>query len=81
MPMKDRLDQVLQQTAIRRAQLPPAEVRRALRMGAGLTQADVAAVLGVDRATVARYELAQREPRGNLRALYMAVLEELRHAS
>jgi DNA-binding XRE family transcriptional regulator len=57
--------------------LPPPAMRRALRQSAGLSQADVADVLDVTRATIARYELGQRTPKGELLEDYMAVLAAL----
>jgi transcriptional regulator with XRE-family HTH domain len=57
--------------------LPPATARRVLRESAGLTQQDLADALGVRRATIARYELSQREPHGDLRRRYAAALKFL----
>lgn len=72
-----RLDEVLAEAAARREPLPAPEVRRALRVARGLTQADVAALLSIDRASVARYELGIREPRGELRKAYRKMLRAL----
>ena len=57
--------------------LPPPSVRRALRSGAGLSQSELAAVLGVTRACIARYEGGQREPRGELRTAYAEALRAI----
>jgi transcriptional regulator with XRE-family HTH domain len=60
-----------------RSSFPSPTLRRHLRERAGLTQQDVADALGVDRATVARYELGQRTPGGDLLARYSSLLDEL----
>jgi DNA-binding transcriptional regulator YiaG len=60
--------------------LPAPAVARAIREAAGVTQAQVAAELGVGRVTVARWELGTRTPRGDLRLRYIAILDELREA-
>lgn len=70
------VDELLEQARARRA-LPPAPVRRFLRQRAGVTQAELAQVLGVERPTVTRYESGAREPRGELRLAYVGVLERL----
>lgn len=70
------LDNLLRDAQRRRA-LPPADVRRELREHAGLTQADLASVLGVGRPSVTRYETGAREPRGRVRLAYLDVLERL----
>ena len=72
------LDMALERAAARTIPLPPPPLRRALRITRHLTQDDLAGVLGVDRATVARWELGVREPRGNLRIAYASVLKALR---
>lgn len=66
---------MLERTRTRR--LPPPAVRRALRERVGLTQADIASVLGVDRATVSRYETGKRTARGDLATAYRALLDRL----
>ncbi len=40
-------------------------------------QSDLSQELGVDRATVARWELGTREPRGEMRERYAALLRAL----
>jgi DNA-binding XRE family transcriptional regulator len=72
------IDEILHQAAARNVPLPPPPLRRATRTAAGLSQAEVAAVTGVDRATIARWELGTREPRGDLRVTYARVLEAIR---
>ena len=43
----------------RRRQLPPPVARRQLRERLGLTQEDIAEALGVDRASISRYEAGE----------------------
>ena len=47
----------------RKRSLPSPEERRRIREVAGLTQADLAAVIGVDRAEISRWESGERSPR------------------
>jgi DNA-binding XRE family transcriptional regulator len=61
----------------RNVPLPPPRVRRARRQAAELSQDDVAGFVGVNRASVARWELGLREPRDELRRRYAELLEEL----
>ena len=67
--------------ARRRNSLPPAALRRLLRQRAGLTQAELAQALGVERSAVTRYETGAREPRGAIRLAYIKALERLSVAS
>jgi HTH-type transcriptional regulator/antitoxin MqsA len=60
--------------------LPPPAVRRALREEEGLTQDDVGQAIGVHRETVSRWERGQRTPRGEHRAAYTDLLQELRES-
>jgi len=63
---------------VRRERLLPApRVLKLIRQAAGVSQARVARELGVGRVSVARYELGQRKPRGDLLARYLVLLEEL----
>jgi transcriptional regulator with XRE-family HTH domain len=57
--------------------LPTPAAARAIRMGAGVTQLELANELAVDRVTVARWEAGDRTPRGQLRARYVELLEQL----
>ena len=61
--------------------LPPPAMAAAIRRAAGVSQARLAAELGVDRVTVARWERAgaswSRTPRGELRRRYAELLAEL----
>jgi len=59
-------------------------MRRLLRVSAGLLQTEIASLVrderhpnGVDRATIARYELGTREPREGLRRAYATILQSL----
>lgn len=61
-----------------RRRLPPPEVRRQLRLAAGITQSELAEVLDVSRPEVSRWESGQRSPRhGNNLERYLAVLDRL----
>lgn len=57
--------------------LPAPQIRSAIRRAAGVTQQQLADELGVDRVTVARWELGHRTPRGELRRRYVDLLEAL----
>jgi transcriptional regulator with XRE-family HTH domain len=57
--------------------LPPAQVARFIRRSAGLTQTSVAAALGVDRTTLARWESGKSKPRVPSRAKYADLLARL----
>ena len=64
---------------VRAAQrLPAPTVTRAIRRAAGVSQQQIADELGVNRVTVARYEIVERSPRGELRLRYIELLETLR---
>ena len=60
-----------------RRRLPEPAIRKHIRERAQLSQADVAAALGVDRATVSRYESGSRQPRGAHLDAYLQVLDRL----
>jgi DNA-binding transcriptional regulator YiaG len=64
----------------RQDRLPPPDVRRALRLVAGVTQGELAAALGRTRPTITRWENGSREPRGEDRRRYLDAIEELRRA-
>jgi len=74
--MATAIDHLLADARRRRA-LPPPPVRRLLREGAGMTQAEVAGALGVGRPAVTRYESGARSPRGDVRLVYVDLLERL----
>lgn len=57
--------------------LPAPQVRRQLRLAAGLTQSEVAEAIGVKRLAVAQWEAGRAQPhRGNRRA-YTHLLRKL----
>jgi DNA-binding transcriptional regulator YiaG len=60
--------------------LPSPAIARAIRHEAGVSQQQVADELGIHRVSVARWELGERAPRGELRLAYIALLDELREA-
>jgi DNA-binding XRE family transcriptional regulator len=68
----------LTQELLAARRLPPPAVAKAIRRGAGCSQAQLAKALGVTRVTCARYEAGTRSPRGDLRLRYIALLDELR---
>lgn len=74
--MVEILEHLLAEARIRKS-LPEPEIRRLLRERAGLTQDEVARVLGVNRVAVTRYEGGTRSPRGRLRVEYAQLLERL----
>jgi HTH-type transcriptional regulator/antitoxin MqsA len=57
--------------------LPAPQMRRAIRVNVGLSEDDVARELSVHRATVCRWELGQRSPRGHLLVAYLELLRKL----
>ena len=63
--------------ARRRRDLPAPDMRRQIRVMAGLTQAEMAGILGVDRASVARWETTKGAPRNPTLDKYTELLERL----
>jgi DNA-binding transcriptional regulator YiaG len=63
-----------------RRQLPSRALARAIREEACVSQARLAAALGVHPVTVARWELGLRHPRGQTLAAYVRLLAELRES-
>lgn len=61
--------------------LPPPAVARAIRDAANVSQQQIADELGVNRVTIARWELGTRSPRGELRLRYIELLEQLREVT
>lgn len=57
--------------------LPAPEMRRALRIAAGLSQQQVANGLGVSRSAVDHWEKGRREPRAQHLAEYAYLLQQL----
>jgi DNA-binding transcriptional regulator YiaG len=70
------LDELLAQSRFRRS-LPDPAVRRLLRERAGLSQDEVASVLGVSRPAVTRWETGKRTPRGLMLTQYVELLDRL----
>ena len=64
-----------------RASLPVASERRRIRKRAGVSQEDIAVTLGVNRATVCRWELGELNPGPAHLADYCQVLDELERVS
>ena len=75
--MPDLLDQLLIEARLSRS-LPAPPLRRLLRERAGLSQQDIADVIGVSRPAVTRWESGLRLPRTAARARYAELLERLR---
>lgn len=67
------LDEALERARLRR-RLPDPQTRRVLRERAGITQTALAEALGVDRATVSRWESGDREPVDDYLPSYIAAL-------
>ncbi|MEU6680940.1 helix-turn-helix transcriptional regulator [Streptomyces sp. NPDC046925] len=59
------------------ATLPPPSVRQQLRIAAGLTQAEVADAIGVQRVAVARWEAGLTKPHRGNRLRYAHFLKRL----
>jgi transcriptional regulator with XRE-family HTH domain len=70
------LDRKLREARKRRS-LPAPDVRRLLRLNAGLTQDDVAEIVGVVRPAVTRWESGARTPVGRPALAYAELLERL----
>ncbi|MFG2394588.1 helix-turn-helix domain-containing protein [Streptomyces lavendulae] len=77
MPDPDRLRQVDALLDGLDDVLPPPRVRAQLRLAAGLTQKDVADVVGVKRVAVARWESGEAHPRRPHRDVYLHLLKGL----
>jgi DNA-binding transcriptional regulator YiaG len=73
---QDALSVILDKRRLRR-RLPDPPMRRLVRERAGITQEDLAQVLGVDRATVSRWETGEREPRPSQLEGYLRALDRL----
>jgi DNA-binding XRE family transcriptional regulator len=59
--MKNALEAALARSRKRR-ELPDPQTRRLIRVRAGVTQADLAGAVGVDPASISRWESGGREP-------------------
>lgn len=60
--------------------LPEPLVAKEIRVAAAISQAEMAAELGVHRMTVVRWEDGSRRPRGDLLVAYVALLDQLKAA-
>lgn len=58
--------------------LPSPAQRRALREAAGMTQGELASIVGASRAAIGHWEAGIRSPRGAKRDRYVEALRELR---
>ena len=74
--MSEPIDHALAEARAREA-LPAPELRRLVRERAGISQSHVGTALGVDRASVSRYEAGLRTPRGEVLLGYCALLDRL----
>lgn len=61
-----------------RSELPPPGERAELRQKGGLTQQELARIVGVSRAAVAQWESGARRPRGAFLDRYAEALRALR---
>jgi DNA-binding XRE family transcriptional regulator len=76
LPMEELLTEVLARSA-----LPPPGTRRQIRVSAGVSQERVGREVGVDRATVCRWESGDREPSLAHAVAYLRVLQTLKGAT
>lgn len=60
--------------------IPEPAHRRALRKACGVSQAEAAAALGVDRTTFSRWESGVTQPRGKHLSPYIELLDYFRNA-
>ena len=74
------LEELLERKQLR-TRLPSPTVRRALREDVGLSQLDIADLVGATPAAVSRWEAGLREPTGERLERYLDVLERLRSSS
>lgn len=68
---------MLQRGAARQQLRAAPSLCRYVRQRAGLTQEEIAEVLGIDRSAVSRYESGQRTPTGPLLDEYASLLRRL----
>ncbi len=59
-------------------QLPPPDQRKAIRMAYGVSQNDVASVLGVSRLTVSMWERGETDPKPEHARKYSELLEQMK---
>jgi DNA-binding transcriptional regulator YiaG len=70
-------DETLRRKSRAFRELPGPAMRQAIRRDAGLSQVDLAQSIGVDRATVSRWETGTRRPRGDQLVAYVELLRSL----
>lgn len=70
------VEQLVALAGVRR-RLPSPRRRRLIREAAGVSCSELASVVGVDAATVWRWERGTHRPRGRALERYVAVLEQL----
>ncbi len=63
-----------------RVVLPGPATRQLIRRNAGLTQAKVAEIVGVDRSQIVRWEQGETDPRGDNRRRYAEALRAMQGA-
>jgi transcriptional regulator with XRE-family HTH domain len=73
---QDPLQVALARSRKRRG-LPDPRTRQMIRVRAGLSQGELAAVIGVDRASISRWESGAREPADAHLASYLEALDRL----
>jgi transcriptional regulator with XRE-family HTH domain len=74
-------DVIIARGRARRALRADPAYARLVRLRAGLTQAEMGELLGVDRSAVARWEAGTRMPQGKLIDRYRDLLAKLENAS
>jgi len=70
------IEEAIERTGIRRS-LPDPDERRAIRVGAGVTQREVALAVGRTPSEVSRWESGDRSPSGDALIAYQRVLLRL----
>lgn len=68
---------ILDRGRARRSQRSDPGLGRLIRLRAGLTQGEMANLLGVDRSAIARWELGTRTPRTDILIRYRDLLDRL----
>lgn len=74
--MKTTTDELIAKARVRNT-VPEPAVRRLLRKRARLTQAEVAAAVGVTQAAVARWEKGDRNPNARFAPVYVNLLDRI----
>jgi DNA-binding transcriptional regulator YiaG len=74
--MSVNLEKILTKARMR-ALLPAPAICKLIREQSNLTQDDIAEAVGVDRASISRWESGDQSPRGAARETYAALLSRL----